>query len=262
METEKRTCLSCEAESEGNFCNACGERLIPKRIAFGTLLADLFSNMITLELPFPRTMAALVTRPGKFIRQYIEGRRKNYYRPIQFFLLSLTLYYLSLFYFSDPMAALEDPLTGIGAGELDNEKIAQIKEINDLAKEYSRSLVVMQIPIQALFFWLFFRRTKFNYWEFFTLTLYGRGTALYLNTLLVLLQTVVPLAVSSIVGGFAGIGIFVYQIWVIRQFSQDGSAGTIFKAIGALILTTTVFTIFVVALLFWMSSMGMVSPVM
>jgi len=89
-------CISCGESDSGKFCSSCGERLKPKKISWKDLVADYWDNVISFDLPYLRTIKALAIKPGKFGVLYVEGTRKPYVKPTQFFLVTVALHALVL----------------------------------------------------------------------------------------------------------------------------------------------------------------------
>lgn len=86
----RKTCLNCEVILVGKFCHHCGQAAkAPKRITFGAILHDLPHEILHLEHALPRTILALLRRPGHAIREYLAGKRVHSYSPFSLlFLLS------------------------------------------------------------------------------------------------------------------------------------------------------------------------------
>src|SRR5690606_21607490 len=88
------TCSNCANTFAGNFCNECGQKNNSGRIYFKELVSDFFSNFFSLEAPVYRTIKFLTVKPGIVARDFIFGKRKPYYRPVQYFILGIAFYLL------------------------------------------------------------------------------------------------------------------------------------------------------------------------
>ncbi len=100
------SCKNCEQSFEGEFCHACGQKAVRKRLTFKGIIADGLSFMFSIESPLWRTTGLMFANPGKLIRAFISGKRKSYYRPFQVFIVAIVFYFLlrSLFDY-DPVVS-------------------------------------------------------------------------------------------------------------------------------------------------------------
>jgi hypothetical protein len=95
------SCKSCGNHFHGNFCNQCGEKVLKPadktfKIFWRNILRDVsFSNNL-----FLKSLKLVIVRPGFLSKEYAEGRRVNYARPMQLF------FFLNLIYFLFPILQL------------------------------------------------------------------------------------------------------------------------------------------------------------
>jgi hypothetical protein len=106
MET---TCKNCGNHSDTAFCGSCGQKMHIKR--FDTkhiLLHEIPHGVIHLDKGFLYTTKSLLTRPGYFIREFIEGKRANHFGPIQYvFIIGIITGLLMSFFKPDMKAYLQ-----------------------------------------------------------------------------------------------------------------------------------------------------------
>ena len=93
MELEPNTCKNCGQTTTGAYCGNCGQRSAVYKVTFRETFNDLADNLFSISAPLPRTLKYLIADPGKLLRDYLEGKRKSYYKPISFFILA-TVFYL------------------------------------------------------------------------------------------------------------------------------------------------------------------------
>ena len=91
---ESNTCLNCGSELSGSYCSNCGQSADVSRISFRDTLADFFSAAFALEGPFIQTTKLLFINPGKVFREFLNGKRKRYYKPVGYFILLVAIYLL------------------------------------------------------------------------------------------------------------------------------------------------------------------------
>ncbi|GGD47105.1 DUF3667 domain-containing protein [Muriicola marianensis] len=92
MAEEARSCKNCGTVSEGWYCTQCGQRLSVHKVTFRETLEDLADAFFSVNAPLFRTVRDMILRPGNLLRNYLDGKRRRYYRPVAFFLLMTFLY--------------------------------------------------------------------------------------------------------------------------------------------------------------------------
>jgi hypothetical protein len=87
-------CISCDYEHSEPFCPKCGEKADTKRISLASMLEEAVSTITNMDRGFLFNIKGLIRKPNKIITSYIEGKRKDIFNPLSFFLISITLYIL------------------------------------------------------------------------------------------------------------------------------------------------------------------------
>jgi hypothetical protein len=86
-------CPNCGDTSEGNYCRICGQHKIEHRGSVRALFADTVEDLsLTSELP--RTLRALITRPGFLTREYSAGRIARYIPPVRLYVAASLLFFV------------------------------------------------------------------------------------------------------------------------------------------------------------------------
>lgn len=86
--THESACLNCGTGLVGSHCHQCGQAAHIHR-TLGAFFHDFLHGVFHLEGKVWRTLPALVLRPGRMTREYIDGRRASYVSPIALFLFCL-----------------------------------------------------------------------------------------------------------------------------------------------------------------------------
>ncbi len=86
--TEEESCLNCGTSLKGAHCHNCGQKAHVHRTLRG-FMHDLVHGVLHFEGKFWRTMPLLIWRPGRVMREYIEGKRAKYVSPIALFLFTV-----------------------------------------------------------------------------------------------------------------------------------------------------------------------------
>ena len=87
-------CKNCGNPVNNNFCSNCGQRTTVERIKFKSLIEEFQNNTLQINRGFLFTIKELFLKPGDTILNFLSGKRKPYYKPISFLILSVTLYVL------------------------------------------------------------------------------------------------------------------------------------------------------------------------
>lgn len=90
-------CKNCGNVFKGNYCNNCRQSAKTHRITWHEIGHGLFHAFFHADKGLLFTIRELTTRPGKTIREYLEGKRANHFNPLLFLILTGTL---STFIFS------------------------------------------------------------------------------------------------------------------------------------------------------------------
>lgn len=85
-------CKNCGKEFSGNFCPHCGQSATIEKINLPNFIEEFSSTVFQVNRGLPFTIKELFVRPGHAIRDFIEGKRKKYFKPIL-----LTLSYCQLY---------------------------------------------------------------------------------------------------------------------------------------------------------------------
>jgi hypothetical protein len=90
-------CKSCETVFIGVYCNNCGEKIIqPADSSFKAFLNSLLVAITFADSKFAKTLWLVIKNPGFVSKEFVEGRRVKYLKPISLFFV------LNLFYFLIP----------------------------------------------------------------------------------------------------------------------------------------------------------------
>lgn len=76
-------CGNCGAALHGRYCADCGQDAKEPVRPIRQVVAEGLSDLLSLDLRFPRTLWALVV-PGRLTAEYLEGRRVPHVPPFRF----------------------------------------------------------------------------------------------------------------------------------------------------------------------------------
>ncbi|MXO91708.1 DUF3667 domain-containing protein [Pontixanthobacter aquaemixtae] len=129
--TGGETCLNCGTALLGAHCYNCGQKAHIHR-TLRAFFHDLVHGVLHFEGKFWRTLPLLAWRPGKLMREYIDGKRARYVSPIALFLFTVFVSF-ALFSLSGGFGDIDPEVKGATTQELQaslNEADSQIAELN------------------------------------------------------------------------------------------------------------------------------------
>ena len=96
MDTPKhQICKSCANEFSGVYCNQCGEKVItPDDRSFQAILSNFFVFSSLADIKLVKSLWLIISNPGFLSKEYTEGRRVKYLRPLQIFFILNLIYFL------------------------------------------------------------------------------------------------------------------------------------------------------------------------
>ena len=231
-------CLNCGNEFTKNYCNNCGQKEIKGALTIKIVLSDFVQNVFLLDKTLYMTLFGMLFNPGYHAKTFLEGKRKTYLPPFQFFLLFMTIYLLVLNFFGDAFFDF------INRGfQIESDKMSKVLLIQNLARKNLNILYFILTPIIAFFILTLYKKIKFNYAEILIFSLYIIGVVFLLSSIVVLLGQF-----NSNLFILKTIIIFVYLPFAIIQFTNSKSFWGVGKALITIVLSYLIFA-FVILIL-------------
>lgn len=95
VELVEHTCKSCGNVFTGIFCNVCGEKVIqPSDRSFKNFIGSFLTAITLADNRFLKTLWLTIKNPGFLSKEYANGRRVKYIRPLQMFFVLNLIYFL------------------------------------------------------------------------------------------------------------------------------------------------------------------------
>lgn len=94
--TPDRPCLNCGDTTVGFFCRNCGQRKADVRVSLRRMLMEVMDDQLSLNSTLPRTIGALLFRPGHLTAEYVQGRIMRYVPPFRLYLVTSVLFFILL----------------------------------------------------------------------------------------------------------------------------------------------------------------------
>lgn len=167
-------CKNCENEFQGNFCNQCGQNNRVNKLTLKTFLEELSDSIFQVNHGLFFTIKSLFTRPGNSIREFLDGKRKEYFKPIAFVLTLSTVYFL-VSQFSDSPTLIDDFLSGYSAGGIEKDITKEKSPIIIWLSDNYAYTTLLLIPIFSLASYISFLGLKRNYLEHIVINSFVTG---------------------------------------------------------------------------------------
>ena len=171
--TTVKTCPNCSAglETRYTFCPQCGQNTHIHRFNLSHIAHEFFHAFTHADKGVLFLIKNLALRPGVLAREYVlEGKRKKYFNPFTFLLIVLGLN-LSVNILVKPYTkeyssqqSATPPATP-NVPEATSPYLDRQRASSAYIEEHINIVSLLAIPLFALIFWLFFRRTGLNYSE-------------------------------------------------------------------------------------------------
>jgi len=157
-------CPNCGAALAGRYCAECGQKRIDEHeYSLGHFLAHSLHDLTHLDAKIFGSIIPLVAKPGLVTRDYLEGRRGRYLRPLQTFIILNVIFFLlasqlgmfrmtsKMFLESRPLFfAIESrPLFEAKQRESGKTPEAFTEKVDERIDHLKRSLLLAIIPLFA-----------------------------------------------------------------------------------------------------------------
>lgn len=95
-----RPCRNCGDPTSGEYCPSCGQRKVDVQVSVRALVMEVLEDDFILDRRLPRTLGALLFKPGFLTVEHVNGRIVRYIHPFRLYLVSSILFFLLLSFFS------------------------------------------------------------------------------------------------------------------------------------------------------------------
>lgn len=252
------TCKNCAATFEGKYCSNCGQSANIHRITFKHLVHEFFHAFTHTDKGFILLAKALIARPGHVALDYLDGKRKRYFNPLSFLVITTAIYAFTTYHTGYFKALSGPPPQRPQAQSQMRERPSEaalvffkaMGKANQIVAGYNGKILGLFLiyPLLAFFTWLFFIRNKQNFAEILVLSSFIVGE-MYLFMIVVIIPAflIAPSTVSEGNWTFHGIST-IYMGIAYQQFFKNHIVLTILKT--ALIKILYVIFFWVVILLY------------
>ncbi|MFP2995625.1 DUF3667 domain-containing protein [Spongiivirga sp. MCCC 1A20706] len=234
------TCINCGStiDKTDKYCRVCGNKIVSQRLNIRDLFIASLYQFFNFDNKFFKTFLDLLAKPAKVIDGYVNGNRKRYLNPFNYFALALSISGLQILiirnFFIDTIKFTS--FNGEAGSEIS-------RRIMELSFDYQPLLFAIQIPILAGISYLIFRRNHYNFSEHFILFTYTQCEYSILTFPINFLILIIAPTVFSSVGLLLTFFILVYSLYVLFNLFKTSLKNRIIKSILFIMLYLVVFNL-------------------
>lgn len=240
-------CKNCENQIEGNFCFNCGQSAKVGKLNLQSFITELADTVFQINKGLFFTIKELSLRPGHTIRKFLEGKRKNHFKPIAYVFLLSTVYLL-LSKISDSPTLIDDFLAGTSDGVQKQDSIAKLPIVEWLSNNYAYTTLLL-IPIFSLASFISFLGLRRNYIEHIVLNSYITGhQAIFYSFFTFVAQFFDHNGITVLIAVLISV---LFNFWTyIQFFNGEKKELAIVRLILTYVLFYFIFSIFLAAIIF------------
>ena len=218
-------CLNCNTETTGAFCHNCEQPASTSRFTIKSLFTKVLTYLFILsDKGVLYTIKQLYTSPGHSTREYIQGHRVKMTDYFTLIILVITAG-LILDGFSSDITLGDLGVTYSSNGNLKTVELRVLfeeisKGFENIAGNYPRLTILMQIPFMGLSSYLWFRKkSNQNFAENIVINFYSAaGVYLFTLVFIVMCVFVKDLKFLGIVVNSIIYLSFLYSVWFYYQY--------------------------------------------
>ena len=216
-------CLNCNfmLKNLEAFCPKCGQKVSVKRLETSVVFTDALKSFTSADKGILYLLKYLPFKPGVISREYVDGKRKKYFNPFTFLILSIGI---------TSFLSASFNLLASSTTDLDNPvSIFMSKNIN--------LIIFLTVPVIGCFTYLLFRKEKINFAESLIISSYCSAIRsvffiIIVTPLIIFFRNSYLLITSLYLLGFA-----IYYAWACCQFFNNFSKWYFFKGFLVMIFT-------------------------
>jgi hypothetical protein len=167
-------CKNCGHLLHHAYCAYCGQQAKTERITFQYINREIFRFFTHIEKGFLYTSWQSFVKPGTVAKNFIEGKRIGYQKPVSYFLIWTAIYVL--------LILLYEKIFGKNI-VIDRSSYFGNSNAAEYATHYMSLTLGLLIPLYAVYLQLCGMKKYYNYFESFIAILYAQGTVLFVQVL-------------------------------------------------------------------------------
>lgn len=247
-------CLNCGSNlgSGYKFCTTCGQKAATYRLNFHEIVHDALHYITHADKGIFYLIGQLARRPGTVAREYIDGRRTKYFKPINFFLIvgTILVFMTTKFHIVD-LARVKN-IEAAAARVTDPAKkqymlvvAKRAEKISQFMGKYSNVANMLATPFFAFIFYMFYKKQRYSFLEHLVASMYFISFSMLCYSLLIV-PWLGKLATSRSSWGILFIYFtfeMVYRGLAYCHFIGKRDFWHVLKAIGVSLLTVIIWVL-------------------
>lgn len=244
-------CLNCGTplHTGQHFCAQCGQKADTHRISLHEISHDAIHYFTHADKGIFQLLRMLATRPGVVAREYIDGKRKAYFKPLNIFLIvaGILVFMSTTFHKDNPRPPARRSAAQASPTPITPEQRAYYmamgkrgQKVNNISDKYGNFIMMLATPLLSWFLWFCFMRARFNYLEHLVANMYFTSfIMLFFALVLVPLRSVFEQQYMYFLMLFFLVEVIYRGIAYYQLMGKKGK-WPLFKAIGISLLASAV----------------------
>lgn len=225
-------CQNCDQIITANFCSQCGQKKY-KRIDKKYIWDEVQYTVLHTNKGFLYSVKNILKNPGKTAREFVNGNRVNHYKPIS---LAFVLSGISAF-ISFKVIGLDTIMKKYYATQKINTAI--MNDFMAFAASYNTIIMLLLLPLFAIFAYIVFRKWGNNYYEHIVMNSFG--LSFYTLVSIIILYPILYLvrANESMVTTISSATILtlpIIMVWFYKGFYEEKTVKSIILRVLFLLL--------------------------
>lgn len=223
-------CKNCEKTFEGKFCPNCSQKAATHRFTVKHFVHEFFHAFTHADKGILFLIKEMFRKPGKVASEFVTGKRKKYFNPFSFLLIAMALnvfltqktdfYGVFLDKTTQLVMQLEQKTAQPGKQSAVSE-LEKTRQATPKILENTKLLSLMCLPLAALFTWLFFKKSGFNYAENLVLNIFIQGQLSVFFILFCIIPFLLYRPLVLVLPYLFVIGTWLYSLLAYKQFFKQ-----------------------------------------
>ena len=218
------SCINCDRAVSGadqKFCPNCGQPTPAHRIDWHFLGHELEHSVLHMDRGILYALRELMLRPGRLMRDYIEGRRGNQVKPLLMIMVTAAAVVLLSRFLGDGAVAgaSAEAMMSMKSGSPEalaimGRYITASQAVMEWANAHFAAFTLLLLPLEALVLWVvFLGYSRLNYPEWLVVTALLTVQVFVVWMVLILLHRWIPQTQV-----WVGLAAVIYAVYSLLQF--------------------------------------------
>lgn len=170
----QHTCLNCQTQFDGSFCNNCGQKET-HRFTVSHVLHELVHVFTHADKGIFSFVWNVIRKPGIIALDLVEGKRKRYFNLFQYLLIivGVTTFLVTQTHLVEKTIVIMNSINNVKP----STELGKLQaSVAYFIQKYNNIFQLILIPLFAFFSWLFIGRSRnYNYAE--NIVLHAAGSS-------------------------------------------------------------------------------------